>query len=156
MRIHAQARSRSARTTRPDCAGINQDETPPMNPMPSQTRENRKLRRRRLVPFLLNSCAGVVAGISGDLLGPERFDAFDFLSSIPLWPIAVTLGGWHVTIPWANRIFLVGGLAFLPVYIFLLVLCLRKPSSSRYICVSLWCAQGFFQLYHRVLPFMAA
>ena len=125
-----------------------------MSPISSQARENRKLRRRRLVPFLLNSCAGVVAGISGDLLGPERFGALDLLNSLSVWPMAVTFGGWFVTIPWARRMFMVGGLAFLPVYIFLLVLCLRKPSSWHYVCVSLWCAQGFFQLCHRASTMM--
>jgi len=93
-------------------------------------------------------------GILGDLLGPTRFDSHDLAAAQMFSPILVTLGGGRVTIPWARGFCLFGGLGFLPVFILLCVMCIRKPRSWTYVAAFLWAMQGFFQLCHRLSPIM--
>ena len=117
--------------------------------------ERRTQRRWRVVLFLLWSSAGVLVGVSGDLLGPMRFDAYDILGSVLMWPVLVVFGGNHVTIPWVRDFCVFGGLAFMPGHIVLLVFCLLRAYRWTYVGAFLWCAQGFFQLCHRLPPIMS-
>ena len=133
-----------------------QEAKPPMNLVSSQTGENTKPILRRIVPFVLSSAGGVLVGMSGDLLGPMRFDACELLGALLMSPVLVTFGGEHVTIPWARSFFFCSGMAFLPGYVLLLALWLRKPFRWLYPIVFIWCAMGFFQLCHRLLPMMSA
>jgi len=111
--------------------------------------------KRRILLFAMCSLAGAILGISGDLLGPMRFDLSELIGSLLLSPVLTTVGGIHVTVPWARGICLVGGLAFFPGYIVLLVLVYRDWTPWAYVGAFLWCTQGFFQLCHRAPPMMS-
>ena len=114
------------------------------NPTP-----NALLKRRRLM-ILLSTLAGVCVGVSADLLGREEVTLGYSAAAMLIWPCMVTCGGGTVALESARYPLFLGGLAFIPGYVVLLLLCRRWPSVWTYVALSLWCAQGFFQLGHRL------
>ena len=110
----------------------------------------RKNCNKRLLQFLLSSVAGMFTGISGEYLGPVRYDGSDLAGAILLSPFLATFFGAACTIPFLSPILMISGLVYIPVYILLLVLCLRKSGNWQYVAVYLWCVQGHFQLLLRM------
>lgn len=112
----------------------------------------------RIGLLALSVCAGVGVGIAGDLLDPAAFEKPEnavsigtVLVSILGSPAAIPLGAGAVTIQPLAPFLFGAGLVFYPVLATLAVFWLR--GGRRWLCVAifLWCAQGFFQLLHRVL-----
>ena len=106
--------------------------------------------RQPFMRTLLCSVTGMCVGIVGDLFGPEPFDIGAVLLAILGSPIVIPFGRTFPDSSTATLVFLLGGLAFFPVYFLLVCLCLRKPTACRYMAVVLWCAQGYFRAMHRL------
>jgi hypothetical protein len=122
-----------------------------------------KLRDNRLwwrsVGFMAASAAGITLGVLGQLLSRDSFSAHDVIGGIVLSPIAVTVGGGAVTIPeidWEDWFFVPAGCLFWPAYaVFAWYWFMRKPRWSFLWLVTVWCAQGFFQVAFRLQGIMA-
>ena len=111
--------------------------------------------KRRLAFFLLGTFAGMCIGILGDFFTSEPIHASDILSAILMSPIVVTVGGKAVTFKVVANVFFVGGLLFVPGYVLLLWLCLRRAASWASVGAFIWCAQGYFQVVHRLWAVMS-
>ena len=115
-----------------------------MNPGHSLTANPRVRRRNRMI--LLSTLAGACVGISADLFGYEHLTMGDTVGAVLIWPCVVTCAGGFVALESARYPLFVGGLAFFPGYVLLLLVCRRWPSYWTYMVLFLWCVQGFFQL----------
>lgn len=112
--------------------------------------------RRRWI-LALSTLIGICIGVVGDYTAGD--DLSPSLKDVPvallLSPLVVTLGGRTVTTTGLANAFLVGGLLFWPVYLVLAWLWLKRRVPWIWLAVILWCAQGFFQVLHRLAAIMS-
>jgi hypothetical protein len=115
--------------------------------------------RRRIFFLVLSICAGIGAGIAGDFLdsgifaAPENeFSVLGVALSLLVSVLVIPLGAGGVSIRPLVPYLAIAGLMFYPVLVSLAFLWLH--GGRRYwLCVAifLWCAQGFFQFFHRAV-----
>lgn len=108
--------------------------------------------KTRWMPLVGVTAAGMLAGVIGDLLRADPgLSPRDVLWGVVFSPFIVTGGGAAVAPPALSSLFLIGGCAFWPIYLLLVVLWIRSGKGGFLVALFLWTAQGFFQIGHRMM-----
>ncbi|WP_224245534.1 hypothetical protein [Hyalangium gracile] len=110
----------------------------------------------RVLIATLCTLLGVVVGLIGDLVGGLESPGSKILGALMLSPLLVTVGGFSVTVPGLRWAFFIGGLVFWPVYFFSVWRWFRRPTWRGALFLTVWTAQGYFQLLHRMAVVMSA
>lgn len=106
---------------------------------------------------LASSLGGIAVGVGADYLaGDVKITLGSVVLALLLSPVVVPFGGKAVVPGFLASGFLLGGLLFWPVYIYLVWRSFAKRDSYDWLWILGWCAQGFFQIVHRLELVMSA